>query len=61
MSICEWDQIRPDRNKMCHGEWVARKDVCGVEVVVTEAGRTLSAGVLSNKLLTKVFIFCENI
>lgn len=46
---------------MCHSARVARKDVCGVEVAVTEAGRMLSAGFSINKLLTKVFIFCENI
>lgn len=31
---------------MCHSEWVARKDVCGVEVAVTKAGRMLSDGFL---------------
>lgn len=46
---------------MCHSAWVARKDVCGVEVAVSEAGRMLSAGFLINKLLTKGFLFCENI
>lgn len=52
--MCERDRMWSDRNKICHSEWVARKDVCGVEVVVTEAGRMLSAGFLINKLLTKV-------
>lgn len=46
---------------MCHGEWVTRKHVRGVEVAVIEAGRTLSAGFLINKLLTKVCLFGENI
>jgi len=46
---------------MCQGEWVTRKDVCGVEVAVTEADRTLSAGFLINRLVSKVFLFCENI
>lgn len=59
--MCEQDQMWPDRSKMCHSARVARKDVCGVEVAVTEAGRMLSAGFSINKLLTKVFIFCENI
>lgn len=37
---------------MCHGEWVARKDVGDMEVTVTEAGRTtLSDKSLINRLL----------
>lgn len=41
---------------MCHGEWVARKDVGYMEVAVTEAGRTtLSDKSLINRLSTNTF------
>lgn len=43
---------------MCHGEWVARKDVGDMEVTVTEAGRTtLSDKSLINRLSTKDLLF----